>query len=131
MKYLLDTTWIVECLRGNPEIGSCIQELQQEGLAVSIVSVAELYEGVFRSNLPEANESALKDFLSAVTVLGDPQDVAGGMRYGEEKTKLLRKGPVTGALDLLIAVTVLVYGLSLASLDENFKRIEGLTLVFS
>jgi len=131
VKYLLDTTWIVEYLRGNPEIGSCIQELQQENLAVSIVSVAELYEGVFRSNLPEANESALKDFLSAVTVLGDPQDVAGGMRYREEKTKLLRKGPVTGALDLLIAATVLVYGLSLASFDEDFKRIEGLTLVFS
>jgi hypothetical protein len=32
MKYLLDTTWIVEYLRGNAEVVSKVQELQEDGL---------------------------------------------------------------------------------------------------
>ena len=126
MKYLLDTTWIVEYLRGNPETISRIQELQEEGLAVSIISVAELYEGVFRSNQPEANEEALKDFVSAVTVLEVTEDMA--RRYGEEKARLLRQGTVIGALDLLIAATAQTHDLILLTNDQDFGRIPGLRL---
>ena len=82
MNYLIDTSWIVGHLRGTPQIVSSIQDLQDEGLAVSVVSVAELYEGVFRSSQPEANEESLKDFLGTVTVLGITEDVA--KRYGQE-----------------------------------------------
>ena len=126
MKYLLDTTWIVEYLRGNPETISRIQELQEEGLAVSIISMAELYEGVFRSNQPEANEEALKDFVSAVTVLEVTEDMA--RRYGEEKARLVRQGTVIGALDLLIAATAQTHGLILLTNDQDFGRIPGLRL---
>ena len=126
MKYLLDTTWIVEYLRGNPETISRIQELQEEGLAVSIISVAELYEGVFRSNQPEANEEALEDFVSAVTVLEVTEDMA--RRYGEEKARLLRQGTVIGALDLLIAATAQTHDLILLTNDQDFGRIPGLRL---
>lgn len=41
MKYLVDTTWIVEYLRGNQEIAQRLHSLRAEGLAVAIVSVAE------------------------------------------------------------------------------------------
>ena len=126
MKYLLDTTWIVGYLRGNPETISRIQELQEEGLAVSIISVAELYEGVFRSNQPEANEEALKDFVSAVTVLEVTEDMA--RRYGEEKARLLRQGTVFGVLDLLIAATAQTHDLILLTNAQDFGRIPGLRL---
>jgi len=64
MKYLLDATWIVEYLRGNEEVIAKIRELQDDGLAVSIISVAKLYEGVFRSNSPSANETLSKTSLA-------------------------------------------------------------------
>jgi tRNA(fMet)-specific endonuclease VapC len=128
MKYLLDTTWIVEYLRGNAEVISKVQELQEEGLAVSIISVAELYEGVFRSNNPTANEQALKDLLSATTVLDITQEIC--RVYGEEKAKLLQKGSVIGALDLLIAATALHHSLTLLTADHDFERIEGLSSTF-
>ena len=35
MTHLLDTTWIVEYLRGTEHIVQRVQELQQEGLAVN------------------------------------------------------------------------------------------------
>jgi tRNA(fMet)-specific endonuclease VapC len=128
MKYLLDTTWIVEYLRVAAEVTSKVQELQPEGLAVSIISIAELYEGVFRSNSPSANENSLKDFLGAVTILDVTQDVC--KIYGEEKTKLLQKGAVIGALDLLIAATALKHDLALYTADRDFERVSDLQTVF-
>jgi tRNA(fMet)-specific endonuclease VapC len=128
MKHLLDTTWIVEYLRGNAEVISKVQELQEEGLSVSIISVAELYEGVFRSNNPTGNEQALKDLLSAVTVLDITQDIC--RIYGQEKTQLLQKGTIIGALDLLIAATALHHNLTLLMGDHDFERVEGLNPTF-
>ena len=43
MKYLVDTTWIIEYLRGSQEIVQRLDSLRHEGLAVGIISVAELY----------------------------------------------------------------------------------------
>jgi len=128
MKYLLDTTWVVEYLRGNQEVIARIQELQEEGLAVSIVSVAELYEGVFRSNNPSGNETALKDLLTAVTILDLTPDIC--KVYGEEKAKLLQKGTVIGALDLLIAATALNHDLVLLTADRDYERVEDLRVTF-
>jgi tRNA(fMet)-specific endonuclease VapC len=105
MKYLLDIPWEVEYLRGNQEVIARVQELQDEGRAVSIISVAELYEGVFRSSNSSGDEKALKDLLSTVTVLDLTQDSC--KIYGGEKAKLLQKGAVIGALDLLIAAIAL------------------------
>jgi len=128
MKYLLDTTWIVEYLRGNAEVISRVQELQDEGLAMSIISVAELYEGVFRSDNPSGNEQALKELISAVTVLDITQEIC--RTYGEEKSKLLQKGTVIGALDLLIAATALHHNLILLTADHDFERVENLNSIF-
>jgi tRNA(fMet)-specific endonuclease VapC len=128
MKYLLDTTWISEYLRGNAEVISKVQELQEEGLAVSIISVAELYEGVFRSNIPSTNESSLNDFLGAVTVLDISRDIC--KIYGEEKAKLLQKGVVIGALDMLIAATAFHHSLTLFTADRDFERVTDLQTIF-
>jgi predicted nucleic acid-binding protein len=53
MSYLLDTSWIIEALRGNQEIAERLRVLKPAGLATSIISVAELYAEVFRSRDPE------------------------------------------------------------------------------
>lgn len=126
MKYLLDTTWIIVYLRGNPDVVNRLHQLDQEELAVSIISVAELYEGVFRSRSPLRNEQSLKEFLQAVTVLDLTEDVC--RTYGEQKVKLLRTGTVIGGFDLLIAATALVHDLTLLTKDQDFKRVGDLSL---
>ena len=76
MKYLLDTNQVVYYLRQETRVIDDLQSRRGEGLAVSIISVGELYEGVFRAtNLNEA-ERALKDFLSEVTVLRIDEEAA-------------------------------------------------------
>lgn len=46
-----------------------LEGLTPEGLGISLISLAELYEGVFNSTDPASNEQALQDFLSGFTVV--------------------------------------------------------------
>jgi tRNA(fMet)-specific endonuclease VapC len=44
-RYLLDTDWIVDVLNGQEKAIHTVLELAPAGLAVSIISYGELYEG--------------------------------------------------------------------------------------
>ena len=47
MRYLLDTDWVIHHLNGRQDIIQRLQALQHEGLGLSIIVLAELYEGVY------------------------------------------------------------------------------------
>ena len=51
--YLIDTDWIIDHLNGVPAVSARLRELQPAGLAASIISLAELYEGVEFSPEPQ------------------------------------------------------------------------------
>ena len=61
--YLIDTDWVIHHLHGHPGIIQRLQALQPEGLGLSVVALAELYEGVYYSRDPEQSEQRLNDFL--------------------------------------------------------------------
>ena len=63
MSYLIDTSWVVEYIRKNQNSITRLASIRDEGLAVIIISVAELYRGVFISTNTIKNESSLDDFL--------------------------------------------------------------------
>ena len=126
MKYLVDTTWVVEYLRGNEDIIQRLQAYGAEGLAIAIVSLAELYEGVFRSNNPTGNEAILKDFLTGVTVLAIDEEVC--IIFGKEMARLRQVGMAVGDMDLLIAATALRHDLTLLTADRDFERVNDLKL---
>lgn len=70
MKYLVDTDWVIDHLREEQKVTRKLEELAADGLAISIISLAELYEGVFYSRDPGRSEEALRRFLHPdVTVL--------------------------------------------------------------
>ncbi len=129
MSYLVDTSWIVEHIRGNQDFTERLDAFSGEGLAVSVVSVAELYEGAFRSNNTTRNIRSIRDFLDTVVVLGIDDDIC--MSFGREMARLSRVGMIMGDLDLLIAATALQHDLTLLTLDSDFERVEGLRTVFS
>ncbi len=129
MKYLVDTTWVIEYLRGNQTIIQRLQSYSDEGLAIAIVSLAELYEGVFLSNNPAGNETILKDFLTGVTILGIDEEVC--IIFGREMARLRQGGMAVGDMDALIAATALRHDLTLLTADRDFERVENLNTIFS
>lgn len=82
VQYLLDTTWLAEYLRGNPKFVQAIQERKTDGLAMSIVTLAELFSGVVRSTDREKAERDVQGLVSQVQVLGidepDRPDLGAG-----------------------------------------------------
>lgn len=69
MQYLLDSDWAIQTLRGVEIFRARIRELTTEGLAISVVSVGEIYEGVIGSHNPDKDEFELLEFLRKLDVL--------------------------------------------------------------
>jgi tRNA(fMet)-specific endonuclease VapC len=129
MKYLIDTDWGVGHFRRVERITRKLDELVSEGLALSIISLAELYEGVFYSRDPLQSEASLREFLNPeLTIL--PIDEGTCQIFGRERGRLRRDGRSIGDLDLFIAATCLCYDLTLLSNNRrHFERVEGLTII--
>ena len=120
MKYLIDTDWAIHYLRGEERVIKKLLSLKGEGLAMSVISLAELYQGVYRSSDPASNEKVLKDSLSGVSILGINEEIC--RTFGQEKERLRKSGKLIGDFDLLIASTCLHHELTL--LTDNIKHFE-------
>ena len=126
--YLMDTDWAIDYLNDREPVASRIEELREEGVGVSIISIAELYEGVHFSKEPETSEKRLLGFLSGVAILGIDEAIC--RMFGKERGKLRRKGLLIGDFDLLIASTSLYYGIPLCTNNrKHYERIEGLRVI--
>ena len=64
MTYLIDTDWVIDHLNHIERVTRRLEELAPAGLALSIISLAELYEGVYYSRDPVESEAALQRFLN-------------------------------------------------------------------
>lgn len=74
MKYLIDTDWTVDYLKGVDEKVNFLQK--QEDLYISTLSIGELVEGIEDSDKREERMKSLNDFLAGVTVLPFTKDIA-------------------------------------------------------
>lgn len=128
MSYLVDTSWLIEHLRSNEEAIARLDRLTSEGLAISIVSVAELQVGIFRSANQARSELMVNRLTGALDILGLDEPVC--TRFGREKAALLDRGLKIGDVDLLIAATALHHGLTLLTLDRDFERIDSLQTIY-
>jgi tRNA(fMet)-specific endonuclease VapC len=69
MSYLVDTDRIVDYLKGRQEATDLFESLLVDGLAISIVTYAELYEGIYYGANPQPAEHGLRLLLRTVDVL--------------------------------------------------------------
>jgi tRNA(fMet)-specific endonuclease VapC len=67
--YLIDTSWAIRHLRGLATYTEKLSALESSGLAISVITLAELYEGVARSSNPARAGAALDAFVSGVRIL--------------------------------------------------------------
>lgn len=127
IRYLIDTDWVIDHLNQIERVVTRLKELRPQGLALSIVSVAELSEGVQYSRDPEPSQQALDAFLEDVSVLGIDEEIC--KIFGRERGRLRKAGQLIGDFDLLIAATGLHYGLTvLTNNRQHFERVEGLQI---
>ncbi len=94
LAYLVDTDWAIHWLHDHKPIQTRMQELRSKGLALSAVSLAELWEGVHYSRNPQRSEQGLRDFLGRVTLLGVDEDTC--KLFGKERGRLRAEGKRVG-----------------------------------
>ncbi len=128
MPFLVDTDWIIHFLNGRSDIIAKLQELSVKGVAISMVSLAELYEGVYYSRNQANDEAALRDFVRTVSVLGIDEEVT--RIFGRERGRLRSLGKTVGDLDLLIGATAIQHDLTLLTNNRrHFELLERLRIV--
>jgi tRNA(fMet)-specific endonuclease VapC len=128
MKYLLDTDWVIDHLHNVERVVRRLEELAPEGVGLSIISLAELYEGVFNSTDPQGNERGLQDFLVGVSVVEVDEETC--RMFGRERGRLRREGRRIPDFDLLIAATCRRHGLTLLTNNRrHFVLVDDLTII--
>lgn len=101
--YCLDTDIIVSFMRGDEQAVDTVNRMAGSGtpVAVTMVSLCELYKGAFLSVKQEESIEFVNAFLERVTLL--PQDKRSCLLFGQDYAFLMRKGRLTSEMDLMIA----------------------------
>ena len=126
-RYFLDTDWIIQYLHGHPEVVRRVDELRGEGVGLAVVSLAEVYEGVYYSRNPQESERQFIEFLRGFPVLNiDPETYK---LFGRERGRLRTARRMIGDFDLLIGAAALQHNLALMTNNRrHFEMVEGLRL---
>ena len=128
MEYLIDSDWVIDCLNGIHRVARRFDELQPYGVGISIVSTAELFDGVYGSMDPEREELVLSEFLSHLEVVRLDEDVC--RIFAMERRRLRAAGTPIGDMDLFIGATAIRHGLTLLTNNRrHFERLQGLSIL--
>ena len=124
----MDTNWIIDYLKGIQPVVSLLDELALEGIGISVITLAELYQGLHGSSDPESDEASLNAFLNDVEVV--PIDDAVCRIFAAERHRLRVVGLPIENFDLMIASTAIRHNLTLATNNRrHFERVRNLRIV--
>ena len=128
MRYLVDTDWVIHYLNGVRRYRARLDEMAYEGVGVSMITLAEVYHGIFSARDPWSEDRDFMEFLRGVEVLGLTDEIC--RLFGRERGRLKVAGTPISDLDLLIGCTAIEYGLTvLTNNRRHFQRISGLEVV--
>ena len=129
MQYLVDTDWAIDYMNGISQVVERFDELLPDGIGLSIISLAELYDGVFGAEDRQRAEQGLQDFLDAVDKIVPLADPVCRI-FAMERIRLRTAGNRLDDLDLLIGSTAIHHGLTLLTNNRrHFERMEGLNII--
>jgi tRNA(fMet)-specific endonuclease VapC len=127
VKYLVDTDWIIDGIAGIGNARTTLERLSPNGLAVSIITLGELYEGAYASENPAERLTTFRHFLDGFVVFGLTDAVMH--TFAKLRAQLRRSGNIIPDMDLLIAATARTFDLTLLTRNvRHFERIPDLKI---
>ena len=127
MRYLIDTNWVIECLRLSPRHLRRVATLEPEGVGVSDITMAELWVGVHRVDNPQLAAQRMLGYTSRFDRV--EVDIASCERFGLIKAGLQQAGQTIEDFDILLAATALRHDLTLLTDNvKHFDRVGGLAI---
>lgn len=127
IEYLLDTNILIYTMNNRPLGVREEFEKHQEQLAVSSVSLMELYYGAERSSDLQQNLKVIQGLAARLIVIDYDGDAA--RHTGEIRATLALDGKPIGPYDVMLAGQARAKGLVLVTNNEKeFDRVDGLRL---
>lgn len=122
--YLIDTDICIQFMRGEKKVVNFLVRL--DNINISIVTLAELFFGIYNSKNMGKHKKTLSNFLSNVSILN--VNFAVAHNFGKIKSKLKNTGTLIGDFDILNAAFVLTYDFTLITKNishyEKVRRIK-------
>ncbi len=128
VRYLLDTNICIYIQRERPPaVLAKFRSLRRGEVAISIITLGELYFGAFKSQHRQRALDAIEELSTLTPALELP--LAAGRHYGDIRAQLNAQGQPIGGNDLWIAAHALAADLILVSNNtREFERIPQLKL---
>ncbi|HII79557.1 MAG TPA: type II toxin-antitoxin system VapC family toxin [Methanosarcina sp.] len=126
---VLDTSFIVDLLRGKEEALQKLAEMEAQEIPLSMteVNVLELYRGAYLSRKTHQNLEEIKKLLECFQVLELEEPVYEV--FASLSANLLSKGRTIGAFDELIVAIILCHDGKIVTRDNHFTEVTGLEVI--
>lgn len=132
MRYLVDTDWVADYPKGYRAAVRLLNQLARlapDGMAISLVTFAEISGGILYGREVATNRLAFRQFLRGARVLPLNRMVPTTFATVRGQLRQQRAAVQHRALDLLIAATALTYDLELLTRNtRDFADVPGLRL---
>ena len=114
-EYLLDTTIIIDHLRGDKKVNSYLEKIGQRGdiAGCCCINIAEIYSGMLEKEAEKTDRFINSLYYYEVT--REISKVAGKLRQ-----KYQKKGKTIATTDIIIGAAALIYDLILVT--KNIKH---------
>jgi tRNA(fMet)-specific endonuclease VapC len=125
---MLDTNICIYIIKNKPmSVLKKFQEYNIGDLALSSITVSELYYGAYKSQYIEKNLLALEHFLQPFNIV--EYDLKASIEYGKIRAVLEKQGNIIGGLDMQIAAHALSLDMTLVTNNtKEFNRVKDLIL---
>ena len=125
LRYLLDTNIVIYVLKRRPIEVLSVFNQNASRMAISAITLSELYHGVEKSIKVSENLAAIEDFCSRLDVL--PYGSKAAQHYGAIRAGLEKLGQPIGVNDLHIAAHARSEGLVMVTNNVGeFARVPAL-----
>jgi tRNA(fMet)-specific endonuclease VapC len=127
MPYILDADWAIEALARRRNAAETLMELSSEGVAISWVTVGEIYEGAFGFPDPQAHLASFREFLSPLRILNLNDPIME--QFAQIRSYLRQQGQIISDFDILLGATALHHDLMVLTFNtRHLSRIPNLNL---
>ena len=125
--FLLDIDTIIYNLKGNEAIKRNLQDHFEDPMKICVITLMELYFGVYKSKKIAGNLSKVRTIENAFEIISVNSDCAE--IFGMLKASLKKSGMLLDDFDLITAACAMTNNLTLVTNNtKHFRRIDGLKL---
>ncbi|MBI4162630.1 MAG: PIN domain-containing protein [Candidatus Aenigmarchaeota archaeon] len=125
----LETTFLIDLLKGKKEIETIKNELDktESVLAIASPSLMELWSGANFGSIPSREKEKIEMLISSLTVLSLNEKSA--KEAGDIEADLIKKGLTIETEDIMVAGIARANGEKVVTRDAHYSRIPGLKVL--